>query len=101
MHIHLETADDITRERVNRLLGYAVNGHREDIADLQLDVATMCDPLGTELHRCRLRALLRSGPSIEVEEVQSGLDLAVTRALDRCVRNIQRRRHSSTQRHSA
>jgi hypothetical protein len=100
MLVRLETADDVGRERIDELLRYSINGHSEDIDNLQLNVEIMRDPLGTELHRCRLRALLRYGPSIEVEEVQSRLDLAVTRALDRCVRKIQRR-HSFTQRHSA
>ena len=101
MLVRLETADDVGRERITQLLRYSINGHSEDIDNLQLNVETMRDPLGTELHRCRLRALLRHGPPIEVEEVQSRLDLTVTRALDRCVRKIQRRRHSFTQRHSA
>ena len=101
MHVHLETTHDVGRERVTQLLQYSLNGHREDIESLQLNVSAIRNPLGTKLHRCRLRALLRHGPPIEVEEVQSRLDLAVTRALDRCVRKIQRRRHSFTQRHSA
>jgi len=33
--------------------------------------------------------------------VQSRLDLTVTRALERCVRTIQRRRRASMQRHFA
>lgn len=101
MHVRLETTDDVGRERITELLRYSLNGHSEDIESLQLNVETMRDPLGTELHRCRLRVLVRCGPSIEVEEVQSRLDLAVTRALDRCVRNIQRRRHSLRRRHCA
>jgi hypothetical protein len=101
MHVHLETADGVGRERITQLLRYSVNGHREDIENLQLNVATVRDPLGTELHRCRLRALLRRGPPIEVEELQSRLDLSVTRALERCVRTIQRRRRAPAHRHSA
>ena len=101
MHVHIETTDDVDRERVIQLLQYSLNGHREDIERLQLIVAAIRNPLGTELHRCGLRALLRYGTSIEVEEVQSRLDLAVTRVLDRCVRNIRRRRHSFTRCHSA
>ena len=101
MLVRLETADDVRRERITQLLRYSINGHSEDIDNLQLNVETMRDPLGTELHRCRLRALLRHGPPIEVEEVQSRLDLTVTRALERCVRTIQRRRRASMQRHFA
>jgi hypothetical protein len=101
MHVYIETTDDVGRERVIQLLQYSLNGHREDIERLQLTVSAIRNPLGTELHRCRLRALLRCGTSIEVEEVQSRLDLAVTRVLDRCVRKIRRRRHSFTRLHSA
>jgi hypothetical protein len=101
MHVHLETTHDVGRERVTQLLQYSLNGHREDIESLQLNVSAIRNPLGTKLHRCRLRALLRYGPPIEVEEVQSRLDLTVTRALERCVRTIQRRRRASMQRHFA
>ena len=101
MHVHIETTHDVGRERITQLLQYSLNGQREDIENLQLEVVTIRDPLGTKLHRCRLRALLRYGPPIEVEELQSRLDLAVTRALDRCERTILRRRYSSTHRHSA
>jgi len=101
MHVHLETTDDVGRERVTQLLQYSLNGHREDIESLQLNVSAIRNPLGTKLHRCRLLALLRYGPPVEVEEVQSRLDLAVTRALERCVRTIQRRRRASMQRHFA
>lgn len=101
MYVHIETADDVGHERVTRLLQYSLNVQREEIENLQLDVVTIRDSLGTKLHRCRLRARLRYGPPIEVEELQARLDLAVTRALGRCVRTIQRRRHSSTRRHSA
>jgi len=101
MHVHLETTHDVGRERVTQLLQYSLNGHREDIESLQLNVSAIRNPLGTKLHRCRLRALLRHGPPIEVEEVQSRLDLTVTRALERCVRTIQRRRRASMQRHFA
>jgi len=101
MLVHVETADDVGRERVTQLLQYSLNGHREDIDSLQLGVATIQDPLGTKLYRCRLRALLRHGPPIEVEDVQSRLDLAVTRVLERSVRTIQRRRGASMQSHFA
>jgi len=101
MHVHIETTDDVGRKRVMQLLHYSLNGHREAIESLQLNVATIRNPLGTKLHRCRLRATLRQGPPIEVEDVQSHLDLAVTRALERCVRTIQRRRGACMQRHSA
>lgn len=101
MHVNIETTDDVARERVIQLLQYALNGDREDIETLQLNVVSIRNPMGTKLHRCRLRALLRRGAPIEVEDVQSRLDLAVTRALERCVRTVRRRRGAATQRHFA
>jgi len=99
MHVHIDTTDDVARERVIQLLQFALNGQREDIDSLQLDIETIRNPLGTKLHHCRLHALLRQGQPIEVEEVQSSLDLVLTRALDRCVRTIQRRRRVTARRH--
>jgi hypothetical protein len=101
MHVHIETTDDVGRERTIQLLQYALNGDREDIESLQLKVEAIRNPLGTKLHRCRLLARLRHGAPIEVEDVQSRLDLAVTRALERCVRTIRRRLAIKAQRHSA
>ena len=101
MHIYIETTDDVRRERVMQLLRYSLNGNRKDIESLQLRVATIRNPLGTKLHRCRLRALLPRGAPIEVEDVQLRLDLAVTRALERCVRTVRRRHGRYTQHHSA
>ena len=101
MRVSIETTDDAARERVTHLLQYFLNGHREDIESLQLEVATSRNPLGTRLHRCRLRAQLWHGAPIEVEDVQSHLDLAVTRALERCTRTVRRRHAGSRQRHPA
>lgn len=101
MHAQIETTHDVGRKRVMQLLRYSLNGHREDIEHMQLNIATIRDSLGMKLHRCRLRATLRHGPQIEIEDVQARLDLAVTRALERCVRTIRRRRRASMQSHFA
>jgi hypothetical protein len=101
MHVHIDASHDGERERIIQLLQFSLKGHREDIDSLQLNVATIHDRLGTELRRCRLRAALRQGPAIEVDEVQSRLDLAVTRALERCIRTIQRRLGTAALRRSA
>jgi len=101
MHVHIDTTDGVARERVIQLLDYALNGQREVIDSLQLSIETIRNPLGIKLHHCRLNALLRQGSPIGVEEVQSSLDLALTRALDRCVRTIERRRRVTARRHSA
>ena len=98
MHIQIETTDDTERERVVRLLEYTLHGHRADIGSIQLTVTTLHDALGIRLSRCRLRTWLSHGQPIEIVEVQSSLDLAVTRSLQRCIRTI-RRREITTQGH--
>ena len=91
MHIHIDTADNTERKRIRRLLQFLLSGQRSEIDSLQLIIEPVRDALGTRLNRCQIRSTLKLGQQIEVAERQSSLDLAVTRALERCMRTIQRK----------
>ena len=91
MQIHIDTADDNERKRIRRFLQFLLSGQRSEIDSLQLIIEPVRDALGTRLNRCQIRSTLKLGQQIEVEEIQSSLDLAVTRALERCMRTIHRK----------
>ena len=97
MQVHIDTADELQRERIMQQLVYALNARREDIGYVRLSLTPVSDALGAELFRCRLHAKLRNGQLIELDETQSSGDLAVTRALERCARTAQRRLYRARQ----
>ena len=101
MQIHIDTEDTQERERIVNLLRYALSSQREHIDRVHLSLTPVYDALGTRLHHCRVRAALRDGRCIEVQEIQSSCALAVTRALERCSRTIQRRMISPEKRRFA
>ena len=91
MRTQIDATDDTERERVLRFLQYSLTGYNAEIGSLHLTVSPVHETLGTNLSRCQLRATVRHGQPIEIVEIQSTLDLAVTRALKRCTRTIRRR----------
>lgn len=100
MHVHIDTTNEDERERIVRLMQFALHGHREHIDSMHLTISRARDALGTDLIRCGVRARLRHDPSIEVHELQSSLDLAVRRALERCLRTVSRRLGIGARRYS-
>jgi hypothetical protein len=91
MQIHIDTDDELERERIIRLLLYTLNARRADIDSMRLSLAPVRDALGVKLNRCVVQTALRDGQTLQVEETQSSSELAVTRALERCARTVQRR----------
>ncbi len=91
MQVHIDTEDEPERERIMQRLIYSLNAQRQDIGHVRLTLTPVSDPLGTRLFRCRLRAKLRDGQRIELDETQSNRDLALTRVLERCARTARRR----------
>ena len=91
MRIKISAESDIETALVHRLLRYALAGVGAEIAEAQFEVQDTNDSLGTVLTRCRARVLLCNGDWLRQEEIQSSSDLAVTRALERLARTIQRR----------
>ena len=100
MQVHIDSKDELERERIVQRLMYSLNARREDIDCVRLSLATTKNALGAMLFHCHLYARLRDGQVIELDETQSSGDLAVTRALERCARTARRRlyRHSETRR---
>jgi hypothetical protein len=91
MQIHIETEDQLERERIIQRLLYSLNARREDIDSIRLSLRPVHDALGARLYRCQLQATLRDRSVIEQDETLSNGDLAVSRALERCARTAQRR----------
>ena len=91
MQIHIETEDQLERERIIQRLLYSLNARREDIDSIRLSLRPVHDALGAQLYRCQLQATLRDRSVIEQDETLSNGDLAVSRALERCARTAQRR----------
>jgi len=97
MQIHIDTEDQLERERIIQRLLYSLNARREDIDSMRLSLIPIYDTLGSRLYRCKLRATLRNGRVIEQDETQSSCDLAVSRALERCARTSRRRLYQPEQ----
>ena len=91
MRMTIEATGDQATARIGRLLRFKLSRFAGDIADVRLSAQTIEGPCGTPLTRCRARIDLHHGGDFTVEEIQSNLDLAVGRALDRSLRAIQRR----------
>ena len=98
MQVHIDTKDELERERIVKRLMYSLNTRREDIDCVRLSLTPISDALGVKLHRCRLHTRLRGGQVIELDETQPDPALAVTRALERCARTVQRRLHQPERR---
>ena len=101
MRFHIATQDQAERYRLTRLIQCSLSRQQAEIESLLLENDSVIDNLGTSLNRCRLRTVLKRGQPIEIEEVQSSLDLAVTRVTQRCMRTVQRRTGVTTSKHSA
>ena len=101
MHIHINTPDHAERDRLTRLIQCSLSRQLAEIDSLLLTIESVHDKLGTRLNRCRLRTKLKHGQKIEIEEVQSSLDLAVTRVAQRCMRTVQRRTGVTARNYSA
>lgn len=91
MQVHIDSRDELERERIVQRLMYSLNARREDIDCVRLSLEATTNSLGAELFHCHLYTRLRNGREIELDETQSSGDLAVTRALERCARTARRR----------
>ena len=91
MQVHIDTEDELERERIIQRLMFSLNARREEIDQVRLRLTPIADVRGARLYRCQLHTRLRDGQVIDVDETQASADLAVTRTLERCVRTAQRR----------
>ncbi len=91
MRVRIEASNDLVAASVRRLLSFALAPVALDIAAARVRVDVVYDPLGVQLTRCCTELDLCNGQRVAVEEMQSRQDLAVSRALNRCARTVQRR----------
>jgi hypothetical protein len=78
-------------EQVEQLLRFYLTGLEEHVVSIAIKVETTRDPLGNALLHCAVHARLGCEGELCIDEIQSDLLLAMTRALDRCVRTLRRR----------
>ncbi len=90
MQVHIDSKNELERERIVQRLMYSLNARREDIDCVRLSLAPTKNALGAVLFHCHLYTRLRDGQVIELDETQSSSDLALTRALERCARTARR-----------
>ena len=91
MRVQVESGSRGTSLRARRLLRYVLTGAGRGITAARLRIDRVEDHDGAPLSRCRATLQLRDGRAVSVEEVQSSLDLAVRRAVDRGLRTSRRR----------
>jgi hypothetical protein len=94
MRIMIDCKDDETTQRIRDLLNYNLASSNADIRNVRISVRQERDPFGSRLVRCRMLTQLVSDENIAIEEVQSSGEVALTRAIDRTSRTLQRRRTS-------
>ncbi len=87
--IDAETRDDSAR--VSQWLKFSLARVSPHVTEARIATRRATDPLGSNLCRCRAELLTYTGERVTAEEVQTSLELAVTRALQRTGRVVQRR----------
>ena len=95
MRVRIETTNDTAAAQVRRMLRFTLSAMADEVKSVRVVVDDVRDPLGAKLNRCRAELNPWQGEPIAVEEVQSGLELAVSRALERTLRTVRRRRRST------
>jgi len=91
MRIRIDAETDTVSVRVRQLLQFFLASMSTDIVDVWVSIETVSDPIGTDLIRCRALIQMRHGDRVDIEEIQSSLELAITRTMERSIRIIQRR----------
>ena len=91
MRISIDAETDAVSVRVRQLLQFFLASMSTDIVDVWVSIETVSDPIGTDLTRCRALIQMRHGDRVDIEEIQSSLELAITRTMERSIRIIQRR----------
>ena len=90
---HIKTDNQAVTEQVTRLLEFYLAGlESRGIESITIEVTAEHDGLGTRLYHCRVRAdNNRQQMMAKIDETQTDLDLAVNRALERCIRILHRK----------
>lgn len=91
MQFRIKARDVATTRQVEQVLQFYLIGIDGQVDHLEIAVETIRDTLDNFLYRCSVVATLHRGGTLELEETQGDLILAVNRVLDRSVRTLRRR----------
>jgi hypothetical protein len=91
MQIQVDAHSDEVVEQAGQLLSFYLANLEGEVDRIDIAIESSTDRVGMPLHRCRVRIRTGYGWRSEVEEIQSDLLPAITRALDRSVRTMRRR----------
>ncbi len=91
VQIEIEAENDSAQLHVQQMLRYYLTGLDAGIERFRIILQPTRDRLDTPLYRCTTHAVLSRGGTLECEEMQADMDLAITRVLDRTVRAVRRR----------
>jgi hypothetical protein len=90
MEIRIDAPDKQAAAQADQLLKFYLTGLGQDIGRVRVCVQRQQDPLGAELHRCRVEVVLNKGQLLDIDETQSDLALAIMRAFGRAARTTRR-----------
>lgn len=91
VNVTIKAADAAVARQVEKILAYYLTGVATDVSQIRVTIDEVSDPLGVSLMRCQIDGDLVNAAGLSIVETQSSLNLAITRALERCVRTIRRR----------
>jgi hypothetical protein len=91
VQIEIEAENDSAQLHVQQMLRYYLTGLDGGIERFRIVLQPTRDRLDTPLYRCTTHAVLSRGGTLDCEEMQADMDMAITRVLDRTVRAVRRR----------
>jgi len=91
MYVRVNASDADVARQVEKVMQFYLTSVADDVESIAVTIDDVSGRLGSSLKRCRVDGTLFAGETVEVVETQADLILAVTRAMDRCVRTIRRR----------
>jgi hypothetical protein len=93
MHVRVKADEAEVAKRVEKVMHFYLTSVASEIDSISVTIVDVSDRLGANLKRCAVDGVMASGDRMQIVETQSDLMVAVTRALDRCVRTIRRRQN--------
>lgn len=91
MQVRVHAQSDEVVEQVGQLLSFYRSGLEGEVDRIDIVVDSGPDRLGARLYRCHVGIRSGCGWRSDIEETQSDLAPAITRALDRSIRTLRRR----------
>jgi len=91
MQVRVHAHSDEVVEQVGQLLGFYLSCLEGEVDRIDIVIDISPDSLGARLYRCHVGIRSGCGWRSDIEESQSDLAPAITRALDRSIRTLRRR----------